>query len=64
MIIFKIMNAMFIFLGRLSPGEFIVIWTSTIIIVFFYFFLLFYLNRIEKDVHLLKLKLKKILDLL
>ena len=62
--ILKIMNEMFIFLGRLSSGEFILIWTSTIIVVFFYLFLLYYLIKIEKDIDMLQLKIKRISDLL
>jgi hypothetical protein len=55
---------MFIFLGRLSLGEFIAIWTSTLILVFFYLLLLYYFIQIEKKLNLLQLKVKRISDLL
>ena len=60
----KIMNEMFIFLGRLSSVEFMLIWTSTIILVFFYLVLLYYLIKIEKDLDMLQLKVKRISDAL
>jgi hypothetical protein len=62
--VLEIMNAVLIFLGRLSLGEFIVIWTSTIAVALFYLFLLYYLTKIEKDLNLLKLKVKRISELL
>ena len=56
------MNEMLIFLGRLSLGEFIVIWTSAITLVLFYSFLLYYIIKIEKEVNLLKITMKEISD--
>jgi hypothetical protein len=57
------MNGVLTTLGRLSFGEFIVIWTSTILVVSFYLFLLYYLTRVQKDLNLLKIKIKTVLDL-
>ena len=62
--ILKIINEIFIFLGRLSAGEFILIWTSTITLLLFYIILLYYLIQIERDLELLQLKIKRISDLL
>jgi hypothetical protein len=59
----KIMNGMFAVLGRLSLGEFIVIWTSTILVVSYYLFLLYHLIRLQKDVNLLKTKMAIVLGL-
>ena len=56
----KILNAMANFLANLSFGEFIIIWTSTLMVVLFYLWLLFYIIRIERDLKLLKIKLKEI----
>ena len=50
------------FLGHLSLGEFIVIWTPTIVIVLFGVFLICYLHRLEKDSDLLKANIEEILD--
>jgi len=52
------------FLAHLSFGEFIIIWTSTLMVVLFYLVLLFYIIRIEKDVKLLKIKVKEMYSLL
>ncbi len=52
------------FLAHFSFGEFIILWTSTLMVVFFYLVLLFYIIRIEKDLKLLKVKLKKMHGLL
>ena len=56
------MNDLLDFLGHLSLGEFIVIWTPTIVIVLFGVFLICYLQRMEKDSNLLKANIKKMLD--
>jgi hypothetical protein len=62
--ILEIMNEVLIFLGRLSLGEFIFIWTSTIVVVLFYLFLFYDLIKIEQDLDLLRVKIKRISELL
>ena len=62
--IIKIMNELFTYLEGLSFGEFIVIWISTIILLFFHLFLLYFFIRIKKDTNILKIKIKRTLDLL
>ena len=51
-----------IFLGRLSLGEFLIVWTSFIVVVFFYFLLLRCLIQIEKDLNLVIRNVKRISD--
>jgi len=52
------------FLAHMSFGEFIILWTSTLMVVFVYLMLLFYIIRVEKDLKLLKVKLKEMHGLL
>lgn len=58
------MNEIFVYLSRLSFGEFMVIWTFTILTILFYLFLLYYLMQIENDANILRINFKKISDLL
>ena len=62
--IMKILNAMANFLAHLSFGEFIIVWTSMLMVVLFYLLLLFYIIWIEKDVKLLRIKVKEMYGLL
>jgi len=62
--IVKIMNELITYLEGLSLGEFIVIWISTIILLFFHLILLYFFIRIKKDTNILKIKIKRTLELL
>ena len=58
------MNELITYLEGLSLGEFIVIWISTIILLFFHLILLYFFIRIKKDTNILKIKIKRTLELL
>jgi hypothetical protein len=57
---FRRMGEIFLFLGRLSLGEFLVIWVFFSAIVCFFLIMLYQLNRIEKDANLLIMKIDTI----
>jgi hypothetical protein len=56
------MKEVFVFLGRLSLGEFLIVWTSVTAVALFYLLLLYYLSQIEKDLNVLMRNIKKIYD--